>query len=392
MKSISELLSGGHAEVVDGYGRIMRARHLGAISFYVLYDQFSQIQIVDGETSKRSRKPGKGDLVTFRGAIIREGDKVEIHASKIDFISERPSDPGARDRAFDEYSIERDWVRARTTQVIHAFFASLDFMPVQSPSIVSNWVEGQTGSFSTQFYEEPASLSISNMLYHQILLTKRFSRIYELGKVFRMETPSSRHRLAEFTIIDIGMAWATVRDIQGIVQELVTRIHAATKLLPLKTATIPDTISFGHVAYDHILSAVGLSETTGSQLPSKAKRWLNEKFESFVWVNGFPRKTRPFFVRSVNEQCDDTQLWYRGKIYIAAGGARETCPDIARQKILDEGKNPARYADYLGALDLGSPPMVGIGMGIERFLATWIDPSCAADFNSFPRFRGHLEP
>ena len=375
-------------------GRVLRVRRLARIGFAILHDQGAKLQVTL-EGPLLASQVSRGDVLAVSGCTGRYSGTLEVYAESVDVLA-RPTSSDSPGEilhdALDETRLEALCARAVVSAKIHEFFAERGFLPVQSPTLVDGWVVGQTSAFAVSFYEEPCYLAISNMLHHQAVLASGFSRIYELGKLFRQERPSSPHRLAEFTILDIGMAYSSIQELIMVTEDLIASIHEAVARLNLKRFSIPDGVSFETVEYSDVLAAAGLRRTTGSQLPSKAKRWLQDQYESFVWVRGFHQSTRPFFVRSAEERCFDAQLWYRGKQYVASGGEREVWPDVATRKIRDEMKSPDDYGFYLSTLRAGAPPMAGIGMGLERFLAAWIGPSRAADFTAFPRYSGRLIP
>ncbi len=249
---------------------------------------------------------------------------------------------------------------------------------------MGDWVEGQTGAFEVEYYRSTAFLTISNMLAHQMLLGAGLSQIYEIGPIYRAEHPQNRRRLSEFTMVDLSRSFVDLpdllADVEGIMRAVLTVMPQAPSL---------DEDAFPQITHADVLRAVGLDHTAGSQLPAMARHYLAATFPAFVWVTGFPERTRPFFVRSENGECIDAQLWYRGVIYLAAGGERETSVDEMQRRIMAEGKDPERYEFFLKYLRSSLPRSVGMGFGLERLLGV-LTSTAAAGFSSFPTPIGRL--
>lgn len=82
-------------------------------------------------------------------------------------------------------------------------------------ALLARFIFVQTGAFGVKFYDDDCFLSISNMMYHEIMMVNGFSKVYEFLKCFRKEIPSSKHRLAEFTMLVICMAYTASRKQPG---------------------------------------------------------------------------------------------------------------------------------------------------------------------------------
>lgn len=370
---------------VSFVGRVKKVRNLGGVQFLIVHDQTGSIQVVLTEKVKISR----GCHLLVRGKLCLNHNIIEIQASEVKILGSNNSQ-GVNENYFSEKRLEQLYLRSLTLEAIHSYFISKSFMLVHSPSIVGDWVKGRTGSFPIKFYNAECNLTISNMMYHEIMMINGFSKIYELAKIFRQEHPSSIHRLAEFTIIDIGLAYKTAKDMMQTVEEMIDAIH--DKLLKLLKDKIDQNIYFEHVTFQELVKRAGCSDFKGAQFPKKVRDYLNKNYQSFVWVTGFPEHKRPFFVKSINGICLDYQLWYQGKIYLAAGGEREIDLDKICKKIKAEGKLVSDYEPILKNFKTNVPPMCGIGMGIERFLACFIPDTIVADYVAFPRYQGHYFP
>lgn len=377
--------------VPDGHqvsvaGRIRGVRPHGALTFYDLTWGGASIQVV----GRPPIRLGRLDLVVLQGTVRRTECRPELELASVAWRSS-PRDR-CRSDALPLLSEDRTvalTTRAAVERSARSILDGLGFVPVRSPGIVGDWAKGQTGAFDLTYYGRAAHLTISNMLSHQILLGSGIGDVYELGPVFRAETPRSRKRLADFTILDIGMSFADLDDLLAVEEDCVRGMCTALRTQhPERDVPVPPG-PFPRVAYSDLLSKAGLERTSGAQLPAQVRNLLATTYDGFVWVVGFPARTRPFFVKARDGVCMDAQLWYRGRIYLAAGGERETSPDEMIRRIEAEGKNPQRYEFFLQYLEAGLPPSAGMGMGLERFLATLLD-GAASDFAAFPEPLGRL--
>ena len=370
---------------VSVQGRVQSIRDLGHLKFFTLQNQQDEWNVVY-EGSCRIKR---GDHLNVQGNMKQIQGRWELQASQVSFLGHR-NPRGEMANYFSTPRLRALFARSQALEAIHRYFMDHRFLQVHSPSIVSDWVNGQTGSFSMDFYGKPMNLTISNMMYHEIMMINGFTRIYEIAKIFRQEHPSSIHRLAEFTIVDIGLAYCSRREMMAVVEGMICAIYEALAQLQLP-GFVPQA-TFETITFDDLVKQAGCPQFTGAQFPKRVRQYLQEHYDSFVWVTGFPEDKRPFFVRSSGGVCADYQLWYQGAIYLAAGGERETDLTRIQEKIAAEGKNVTSYQEILRFFETSVPPMCGIGMGLERFLATVIPQTHVADYIAFPRYQNHCTP
>lgn len=200
-------------------GKLSHVVDKGKICFYRIFDQSGEIRAV----SNIKNEFKKGDHVHIEGKLQRAFNRIEVEVtsiSRIGDINQRSFAPNV----IDDKKLKALYIRSYTLAAINSYFMRNGYMQVNSPSIVSNWVVGQTGAFDMIFYGEHCNLSISNMMYHEIMMINGFSKIYEIAKIFRQEHPSSVKRLAEFTIIDIGLAYQSAEEMMKTVEGMITEI------------------------------------------------------------------------------------------------------------------------------------------------------------------------
>jgi|GEM_PF-5452732 len=385
-------------------GRIVKVRKLGAkLNFLELSSNghiTECIYAVSNDEDSCDLK--RGDYLVAQGCLQDKPQKAQRIANKLSqefaihaVLSHfRPVENSAfLEESLDRKRIESLRARSIANDIVPSFFINRGFTHVTSPTIVGDWAESDTGPFPVKFYEhDKAYLTLSTMVHHQMMQTMGYHNIFEMPKLFRKNTLASGKKLSEFTNIVMGQTEAQIGDLIDNFSDMIIGLHDKYLNADFKNIRCPDTIHFDRIDHDSLLKKSGIDSYKGHQFPQTVRHYINKNFSSFLWVTGFPQHTRPFFVKSHEGKCDDAQLWFQGKNFLAAGGVREIDPDIVLKKIIAEGKDPIRYEFYLSALKMGAPAMANMDMGVERFLGNFFDGTKSADFTFFPRYEGRLVP
>lgn len=332
----------------------------------------------------------KGDYINIEGVYkIYNGNK-EILANKIS-VCDVNSTINSGD--FNEHLIRKRQLlscRMLACEKIQEFMKDNNYIQVQSPTITSNWVEGKTTPFITNFHGTPAYLSISNMLYHQMMLSQGMNQIFELGKLHRQEKSGGKQKLSEFTILDISSSFSTLEEIMIIFEKVILEIWNTLNELNLYNQSLIKDVHFDQIDYNELLkkSNVDSNYKWGSQLPSECKKYMNQNYNSFIWVTNFDVSKRPFYTKKLNGKTLDAQLWYKGKEYFAAGSEIETDYNTIKRRMIKQGKNLENYDYYLKEIKKNFPPMTMIGMGVEKLLSHLLIDTYTYEFTWFSRYKG----
>lgn len=359
-------------------GKIQKIRKLGGLEFVTLCDQSGKCQLVVENMDFPFRR---FDFISVKGTVQECNSRKEIHVLECSLLGS--SNPRTEPYVIGSDKMDKLIFKSEVMQVINSFMNSEGFLPVSSPTIVGNWVEGKTHTFSVDYYGTKKYLTLNSMLYHQVMLISGFNKIYEFSKIFRQDATSSKDRLSEFVSLDISMSNSDKFEMMSLIENMIKII--VTSLNEKNALQISANMNFEKISYHKLMELSECKKTSGAQLSAKSRRYLDENYDSFVWVYGFPEEKRRFFVKSQNGICEDYQLWYRGDHQIAAGGERETDLVVIKQKLVNEGKKEANYNEILKAFEGGVPPMCEIGFGLDRFLLDITDSSVITDFVAFPR-------
>lgn len=360
-------------------GKILKIRKMGGISFVILFDQTAQCQVVIEKTKDIGFQ--KGDFLQIEGIVRKWEDKVEVCAERWQVLG--TSNLRVSPRELKYKKIQKLILKSKVIQIVNRFMEENGFLPVSSPTIVGNWVEGKTNSFAVEYFGTQKYLTLNSMLYHQVMMISGYNRIYEFSKIFRQDASSPKDRLAEFVSLDISMSPGDKDEMMNLVEDLIRRILSELPVDKLMTRSGDGRLP--RISYTELVEVSGCRQPFGAQLPAKARNYLNKQYQGFVWIYGFPEEKRRFFVRSVDGFCYDYQLWFRGKHQVASGGERETDLVVMKKKIQDEGKEVANYDDFLKSFENGVPPMCEIGFGFDRFLLDITEGEEISDFVAFPR-------
>ncbi|EOL43658.1 amino acid--tRNA ligase-related protein [Enterococcus caccae] len=326
--------------------------------------------------------PQENNSISVKGKYQIYQNQIEIIADELTVLK------ADYKKKFDSLQAEKNqrlYIRSEATKQVYRILTEKGLLPVQSPTITSKWVKGNTNPFKISYYGKERFLSISNMVYHQLMISNGMSDIFELGKLHREELSSGKMKLSEFTTLDISRSFCQIDDICSLFEELIIELWLSLSKIDLLNLTLIEEVRFDRINYQDLLKKSGQKSFTGSQLPAKCRNYLQTNFSSFVWVTNFDVRKRPFYTKSYNGISIDAQLWYRGKQYFAAGSEIET--DI--EKILDNmnirGNDPKLYREYLSSMKNGFPPMAMIGMGFEMLLSHLFKESFTIDYAYFPR-------
>lgn len=360
-------------------GRIDFIRNLGGIVFFSLRNQEKHITVSVSRDVLEGARLRVGDHVRVRGSEANSSDFCrELVADDIHIVGS--SNLRINQTCITPEKMDRIQLRSQALREINSFMDEHNILPVQSPTVVGDWVEGKTATFSVNYFGKEKHLTLNNMLYHQILLLSGYSRIYEISKIFRASSGRTHNSLTELASLDISEAYIDSEHMQSLVEELIRSLHSALSRFKQPTCGL----RFDRFTYADLKKLSGNDAECGAQLSAIEKKYLNMHCSGYVWITNFPESKRRFFVKSEDGICQDYQLWYQGQAQFASGSARETDLERMRDKILAEGKRLEIYEAFLGYFKNGVPPMCEIGFGIDRFMMYTFGGQIA-DYLAFPR-------
>ncbi|MEZ5321248.1 MAG: lysine--tRNA ligase [Microthrixaceae bacterium] len=434
----------GH--VVSVAGRLMLRRVQGKLAFGTLADQSGRIQLFAPAASTPDFDAftglNLGDWLVVRGEVMttRRGElsvRVDswerLAATRRSFPDKwhgiTDPDMRYRQRYVDLWVTDEARAtlvcRSRILSTLRRWLEDRGYIEVETPILHPIPGGALARPFRTHHnaLDQELYLRIAPELYLKRLVVGGFTKVFEIGRVFRNEGISVRHN-PEFTMLEAYEAYGDYHTHMALTEELIA--HLAVTLCgsttvsyggrelslaaPWRRATMAELVStaVGEEVSVHTTRRrlVELCAEHGVKVearhgPGKLLLELYEKtVESTLWeptfVTEYPREVSP--LSRVHRRDPELTERFEG---IVAG--RELCngfselndPDDQRARFEDQASQRADGddeamvldEDYLRALEYGLPPTVGLGIGIDRLVMLLTDSPAIRDVLLFPTLR-----
>jgi aspartyl-tRNA synthetase len=293
-------------------------------------------------------------------------------------------------------------LRHHVLQSIRKTLVELGFIEVNTPKIIGSASEGGANLFSLKYFDKQAYLAQSPQLYKE-QLTIGLERVFEIASFYRAEKSHTVRHLTEFTSVDIEADFMDYFDVMDILETLIVRVfedvekncQAEQKILgiELKRPKIP----FERVTYKQAIEELGTEGIRlefGDDLLDSHLRKLGERHLGFYFIIDWPIKLKPFYIHEKEEDhalSKSFDLQY-GYLELSSGGRRLHEPKKLRERLIEQGLNPAQFEDHLKAFDWGMPPHSGWGLGLERLMSVLIQIDNVREVVLYPRDPERLFP
>jgi aspartyl-tRNA synthetase len=411
---ISALESAANEErTVAGFVTVVRV--LKRMIFVVVQDRSGRVQVtVDRASGDAARSALEqtaasltiGSAVVVRGVVRQKGavknGGMELNASTIEVAS--AAEPGL---PIDEHSapdLQLDWrflslrrpenrlvfeVQTTMERAMRSYWAQHAFIELHSPKLMHSASESGADTFAVKYFElGTAYLAQSPQFYKQMAIASGFERVFEIAPVFRAEPSLTPRHAAEFTSVDVEMAWVTSHeDVMRMeeawlraILELVKREHGSeiervfgvevrVPELPFPRLTLRD----GHALLAEMGHAIAEATKQGDIDPAGERllaRWsLDTHGSEFVFLTEYPSSLRPFYhMRSSRDATvtNSFDLMWKGN-EITTGAQREHRHDVLSRQAEAAGlRESVPY--YLDFFRYGCPPHGGFGVGLARLV------------------------
>ena len=283
-------------------------------------------------------------------------------------------------------------VRAEIIKAARDYFDENGFTLTDPPIITPAACEGTTTLFPVDYFDEQAYLTQSGQLYAEAM-AMALGKVYSFGPTFRAEKSKTRRHLTEFWMVEPEVAYATLDDVMGLAEGLISFI--VKRCLDRRQAdlkTIGRDISklekiappFPRISYDdavknlqegHAKGALESKFEWGGDLGSPDETYLSAQFDKPVMVHRYPAKVKAFYMEPDPQNpnlalCVDV-LAPEGYGEVIGGSQRVASFDLLKKRIEEHHLPIEAFSWYLDLRRYGSVPHAGFGMGIERAVA-WI--------------------
>ncbi|MDH5659101.1 MAG: aspartate--tRNA(Asn) ligase [Nitrosopumilus sp.] len=420
---ISELTTELIGKQVILGGWIEDLRKLGKMSFITLRDVsgISQI-IVKGELNDNLADINRQSVVSIKGTVQETKSRdfaFEIKADEIEVLGKAvhplPVDPIGRlesnidtrlnHRALDMRNQKTASIFKLRHQVLQSLRKTLSekkFIEITTPKIIGSASEGGADLFSLEYFGKTAYLAQSPQLYKE-QMTIGLERVFEISNFYRAEHSHTGRHLSEFTSVDIEAAFMDYNDVMNVLESLVLEVYKFTSENCKKEGEaieheikIPPS-PFERITYMQCIEELkkeGEKIEFGDDLLDSHLRIIGKNHPGFFFLMDWPMKLKPFYIREKDEDATLSRsfdLQY-GYLELASGGTRLHNPEILRNRLIEQGLNPAQFADHLKTFDWGMPPHSGWGMGLDRLMTTLIGIDNVREVVLYPRDPDRLSP
>ncbi|HIH02166.1 TPA: aspartate--tRNA(Asn) ligase [Thermoplasmata archaeon] len=417
-------------------GWAQEIRNLGGISFLQLRDRFGVIQITslkkkDPELFKRMTDVQRESVLLISGTVKESKEAkagFEVLPEKVEVLSEAqtPLPLGVVDKVGADLDTRLNnrfmdmrkpeiraifQIRAKTLEGIRAYLTSEGFVEVTTPKIVAAGAEGGSTLFPIKYFDKSAYLAQSPQLYKQNLMATGLDRIFEISPAYRAEASDTVRHIAEFTSLDIELAFIeSSEDVMAVAEGIAynalrhVRETANEELSALGAEMAVPDVPFPSVTYSEamdMLKAEGMAIEHGDDLGTEGEKLLGEvmmreRSAELYFITDFPTslKRATFYAKRHDEDPERTgyfDLDYRGQ-EIVSGGQREHRYDVLVEQMRENNLNLDSFEFYLKAFRFGMPPHGGFGFGIERFVQKMLGLPNIREAVLYPRDRLRLIP
>lgn len=417
-------------------GRLMTRRDMGKSQFAHLQDSSGRIQIYLQKNAlgealwEQFQLMDLGDILGVEGTLFttKTGEqslKVETFQILTKALRSLPekwhglSDVEQRYRQRYLDLLTNEEARATFQKRIHLireirrFFDEQNFLEVETPMMQT--VAG--GAAAQPFVTHHKALGldlylrIAPELYLKQLLVGGFEKIYEINRNFRNEGISRKHN-PEFTMLEAYWAYADFEAMANLVEELICHLVQIINYQgPIQWVRPWPRKPY----HDAIREVAGEDwfDLTPEQRKEKANQFgveiipglkdfevTNQVFEKLVeaktinpvFYTHLPQELVPLAKQNQENTSvvDVFELVINGQ-EIAPGYSELNDPLVQRERLLHQAGEEKQNIDeeFLTALEHGMPPAGGIGIGIDRLVATLTGAESLREVILFPLLRPH---
>jgi lysyl-tRNA synthetase, class II len=435
-------------------GRIVARRAMGRLHFLVLQEADAQLQLfvpikaVDEASRELLDLLDVGDWLGATGEVLAtKTGELSVKPSTLTLLSKglRPlpdkwhglTDTEARFRQREVDLVVNEGARrvfAVRAAVVKALRAELDdrgYVEVETPMLHPIPGGAAARPFVTHHntLDTDLYLRIAPELYLKRLIAGGMNRVFEINRSFRNEGMSTRHN-PEFTMLESYEAYADYHDVMDLTEALVQRAaREATGSLELTYGgrdislagsfrrvplldLVREATGRPELSYDDDLATwrevCDVHEVHHEDAWGVGKLAL-EVYEALVehtlweptFVIDYPIEVSPLARR----HRDQSHVTERFELIVAErefGNAFSELIDPVDQRVRFEDQAAAKAAGddeampidepYLRAMELGLPPIGGLGIGVDRLVMLLADVHNIRDVILFPTLRPETAP
>ena len=267
--------------------------------------------------------------------------------------------------------------------------------------------------FKQDFFGQETFLTVSGQLNVESYCLA-MSKVYTFGPTFRAENSNTSRHLAEFWMIEPELAFADLKDIQELSEDMLKYVLKAV------IQELPDDMNFFNQFIDkgllerltHIIDSpfevmdysdaiTALQKANkkfefpvewGLDLQSEHERYLAEELcKRPVVITNYPKDIKGFYMRLNDDEktVAAMDVLAPGIGEIIGGSQREERLDVLDKRMQECDIDAEHYSWYRDLRRYGSVPHAGFGLGFERLISYVTGLGNVRDVIAFPRTPGH---
>ena len=434
-------------------GRIVAKRVMGKVTFMHIFDEGVKLQLffaqdrIGKDKYKLLKKIEVGDFIGVEGVLFRtKTNELTVNVESYTFLAKaiRPlpekwhglqdKELRYRQRYLDLLSnpeVRKTFVlRSRIISEIRKFFESRGYIEVETPmmQLIPGGAAARPFITHHNALDIDLYLRIAPELYLKRLIIGGFNKVFEINRNFRNEGVDTQHN-PEFTMIEFYEAYADLRDMMRLTEELFTTIcdnvlgTRKVKYLdyeidfstPFKKMTMREAIvEYGKdIKYEDLNSKETLLPIAkrleiedaeklnyGKLLSEVFEVVAEEKLIQPTFITEYPIEVSPLTktIEGDDRFVDRFELFIAG-MELANAYSELNDPDeqLKRFKMQlkerEKGDDEAQMMDedFLVAMEHGMPPTGGEGIGIDRLVMIFTNSPSIRDVILFPYMRPKKE-
>lgn len=296
--------------------------------------------------------------------------------------------------------------RSEILKFAHEFFRKQNYVEVTPPMFITSACEGGSTLFGLKYFDQNMYLTQSAQLYLEILIYA-LEKVYCIAPSFRAEKSRTIRHLSEYWHIEAELAFAEMKDLMQLEEELLTHICQRTietcksefeelgadmkKLLLVKTP-------FPKITYTEAIERLnkrGFKIKWGDDLGYEDEKAIADEFGKPFFIYDYPKQIKAFYCKVHRDRPEiamSTDMLVPRIGELSTGGAREDDKQMLIERIKEQGLKEEDYAWYIDLRRFGTVPHVGFGMGLERLLTWMLDLDNIIDSIPFPRTTRRFYP
>ena len=428
-------------------GRLLSKRGMGKASFADLLDGEGRIQLyfkrdnVGQEAYAAYKKLDIGDIIGVTGTVFRTHmGEISVDVSSYILLSKsllplpekfhglRDTDLRYRQRYVDlivNPEVKDVFLkRSQILREIRAYLDSAGFLEVDTPVLHTLEIGAAARPFVTHHntLDIDMFLRIETELYLKRLIVGGFSKVYEVGRIFRNEGMDTKHN-PEFTTVELYQAYTDYMGIMDLVENLykhLARTICGSDVIPYQGEQIrigedwarmtmveavrkysgadydaweSDEAARAEAARLHV--EVEKSATKGDVLAALFDAFVEERLIQPTFIYDYPVENSPLAKRKPSNPAFTERFEYfinaqeMGNAFSELNDPIDQRQRFEKQVALRraQGANAQVDEDYITALEYGLPPTGGLGFGVDRLVMLLTDSPSIRDVLLFPTMK-----